>query len=108
MQYSINRHTLATPRTPKAKFSPAARYLFTESGNDGSPLQYGALSLRSCRGSETPILGRSNPDTGENANPSREEPLSKLRAGTVATERNPLERQGFRGVRPRLILVTKR
>ena len=27
------------------EFSPTARYLFTESGNDGSPLQYGALSL---------------------------------------------------------------
>ena len=55
------------------EFSPTARYLFTESGNDGSPLQYGALSLRSCRGSETLILGRSNPHTGENADPvSRE------------------------------------
>ena len=29
------------------EFSPTARYLFTESGNDGSPLQYGVLSLRS-------------------------------------------------------------
>ena len=29
------------------EFSPTARYLFTESGNDGSPLQYGALSRRS-------------------------------------------------------------
>ena len=67
---------------------------------------HGAFSLRSWRGSETPILGRSNPHAGENANPSREEPLSVQGGGAVAMERNPLEKRAFHGDTSLSILIT--